>query len=199
MAAMEKWPSVYLSDIAIYLNNETPKDIFNRLLNEYKEGKAFRYFDSEWVKEVNFHDIRSNSDKCILKAKCTPSMSINNKYYDVWIVVRKDDEDGHGGGEILSAYCTCTAGICQFKFIMRACLNTELRLLLNLNLYASESRLVSCNGQKPAYAKGCRPSVCPSVSNLQSRLLLKNQQRDIKLHMYVILALTSSSLLKLGR
>ena len=38
--AIHKWPSVYLVDIAKYLNNETHKEIFDRLLNEYKEGQA---------------------------------------------------------------------------------------------------------------------------------------------------------------
>lgn len=107
---MNLWPSIYVTDISQYLGCETPKNVIHRLLNEYKEGKAYRYFDSEWVKEVFVHEIRAKSDQCLLKAKVTPSQSINQKCYNVWIAVRKDSERGPGG-EILSAYCTCTAGM----------------------------------------------------------------------------------------
>ena len=62
-----------------------------RLLNEYKVGKAYRYFTAEWVKEIFYHNINSKSDKCVIKAKVTPSQAVNNKPYDVWVVIRKDD------------------------------------------------------------------------------------------------------------
>ncbi|XP_045161885.2 uncharacterized protein LOC123526703 [Mercenaria mercenaria] len=107
---MRLWPPVYITDISAYLNCSTPKEVIHRILNEYKQGKAYRYFENKWVKEVFVHEIRENSDKCILKTKVTPSMSINSKAYDVWAVIRKDTQQTPGG-EILSAYCTCTAGM----------------------------------------------------------------------------------------
>jgi len=107
---MSTWPSLYITDITDFLNCSTPRDIVHRLLNEYKEEKAYRYFENEWVKEVFIHEIRPNSNKCILKAKCTPSQSINSKCYDVWAVVQKDSGEGPGG-RIFSGYCTCTAGM----------------------------------------------------------------------------------------
>ncbi|XP_052820515.1 uncharacterized protein LOC128246371 [Mya arenaria] len=109
-AAVNTWPSIYITDIATYLGCSTTKDVMNRLLNEYKVGKAYRYFESEWVKEVYIHDVRESSDKCILKTKVTPSQAINNKCYDVWVIVTKDNVNGPGG-EIISAYCSCTAGM----------------------------------------------------------------------------------------
>ena len=45
-----------------------------------------------------------------MKTKCVPSQRVNMKQYDVWVVCRKD-LIGSIGGEILSAYCTCTAGL----------------------------------------------------------------------------------------
>ena len=39
-----------------------------------------------------------------------PSQRVNNKPYDVWSVVKKDKIQ-EPGGEIFSAYCTCTAGL----------------------------------------------------------------------------------------
>ena len=47
---------------------------------------------------------------CIFRTKCVPSQRLNMKMYDVWAVVKKD-KDNEPGGEILSAYCTCTAGL----------------------------------------------------------------------------------------
>ena len=41
--------------------------------------------------------------------KCVPSQRVSMKQYDVWVVCRKDLVDSIGG-EILSAYCSCTAG-----------------------------------------------------------------------------------------
>ena len=107
---LTKWPFVYFLDISMYLNGKNPEDLMGRLLNEYKVGKAYRYFTAEWVKEVFYHDINSKSDKCVVKVKVTPSQAVNNKPYDVWIVIRKDNGDVPGG-QILSAYCTCTAGM----------------------------------------------------------------------------------------
>ncbi|XP_053399723.1 uncharacterized protein LOC128557095 [Mercenaria mercenaria] len=105
-----KWPSVYITDISDYLNTKNPETLMKRLLNEYKEGKAYRYFSSEWVKEVHYHDLGEHSDKCIIKSKVTPSQAVNNKAYDVWIVIRKD-KNTVPGGQILNAYCSCTAGM----------------------------------------------------------------------------------------
>ena len=82
----------------------------NRLLNEYKEGKAYRYFECGWVKEVHIHNISEQGDKCVLKAKVTPSQAINKKAYDTWIVVEKDRPE-RVGGKVHVSYCSCTAGM----------------------------------------------------------------------------------------
>jgi hypothetical protein len=54
---MKDWPLVYFSDICVFiLSRLAGKDVGmrERILNEYKEGKAFRYFDNNWLKEVFF-------------------------------------------------------------------------------------------------------------------------------------------------
>lgn len=107
---LTKWPSVYIMDISEYLNGKNSQDLMIRLLNEYKEGKAYRYFSDEWVKEIFYHYINSASDKCMVKSKVTPSQAVNNKPYDVWIILKKD-AGNVPGGQILSAYCSCTAGM----------------------------------------------------------------------------------------
>ncbi|CAH3149112.1 unnamed protein product [Pocillopora meandrina] len=66
------------------------------------EGKAYRLFDSGFLKEVFYHELE-NMDFCFLKAKCTHSMKVGDTPHTSWICSRKN-------GEIISAYCTCTAG-----------------------------------------------------------------------------------------
>ena len=39
-----------------------------------------------------------------------PSQRLNNKPYDVWAIIRKDLPE-KPGGEIVSVYCACTAGL----------------------------------------------------------------------------------------
>jgi hypothetical protein len=39
---MNLWPSIYFYDIAEYLKMKTPSELYNKLCNEYKQGKAFR-------------------------------------------------------------------------------------------------------------------------------------------------------------
>ncbi|KAH3817671.1 uncharacterized protein LOC127882165 [Dreissena polymorpha] len=107
---MSKWPSLYIGDISEYLHTNQPKDLIRRVVNEYKEGKAYRYFTGEWVKEVFYHDISEISDKCVFKSSVTPSQAINNKAYTVWLVLRKDTKEILGG-QVLQAYCSCTAGM----------------------------------------------------------------------------------------
>ena len=38
----EHWPSLYFSDIVEYLRLRTPRELYHRLCNEYKQGKAYR-------------------------------------------------------------------------------------------------------------------------------------------------------------
>ena len=39
----ESWPSVYLTDIAEYLNTGNKKEIVHKLQNEYKQEKTYRF------------------------------------------------------------------------------------------------------------------------------------------------------------
>ena len=107
---LTKWPSLYFSDISDYLKTKTSSELMKHLINEYKEGKAYRYFTCKWVKEVFYHVISDKSPYCILKCRVTPSQRISSKPYQVWVIVEKDRDDNPGGA-IKSAYCTCTAGL----------------------------------------------------------------------------------------
>ena len=103
------WPSVIYKDIATLLSFTQP-DFIKRLESEYKQGKAYRYFSCEFVREIFFNEIKEESPVCLLKCKVVPSQRVNSKPYDVWAVVEKN-KPHDAGGYIHSAYCTCTAGI----------------------------------------------------------------------------------------
>ena len=105
-----KWPSIYFLDIAGYLKTRTSADLMKLLVNEYKEGKVFRYFSCGWVKGVFYHPIAPSSEFCLLKCKVTPSQRLSSKPYDVWAIVVKDSNDNLGG-TMKNCYCTCTAGL----------------------------------------------------------------------------------------
>ena len=101
------WPPIYLSDITVFLMADHPGkdvDLHERVLNEYKEGKAFRLFESGWLKEAYMHQISTNSQYCLLKANCTHTMKIADTPHKVWIAAV------NATGRIVSTYCTCVAG-----------------------------------------------------------------------------------------
>ncbi|XP_070579493.1 uncharacterized protein [Ptychodera flava] len=105
---MSKWPPTFLADISDYLRkHETDIEsagLRKRLLRDYKEGKAFSYFSSQFLFEVNYHHVGTDKKYCILKSKCIPSQKISAMPHDVWVVIHKKN------GEIHSAYCSCLAG-----------------------------------------------------------------------------------------
>lgn len=41
-SAMCRWPKLYFTDISEYLRLKTPQELYYRLCNEYKQGKAYR-------------------------------------------------------------------------------------------------------------------------------------------------------------
>lgn len=103
---LKHWPPIYFSDICVFILGKHPgKDVGmrQRMLNEYKEGKAFRYFDNDWLKEIFYYPV-NDTDYCLLKAECTPSQRLSHLPHQVWISAHKTE------GNIKSAYCSCTAG-----------------------------------------------------------------------------------------
>ena len=105
------WPQLYLTDITRFYGDVLDKkNIVQRIECEYKQGKAYRYFTDSFISEVFYNNISDESKYCYLKTKCLPSQRVSSKPYDVWALVQKDLKC-EVGGAILSAYCTCTAGL----------------------------------------------------------------------------------------
>ena len=108
---MAKWPPTMDLDIAEYLLSEfQTAPLTKRLLSDYKEGKAYSYFDSKWLDEVYFHPLDDESPVCLLRSKSIPSQKINDIPHRVWIAVEKET------GTIKSGYCTCFAGYDEILF-----------------------------------------------------------------------------------
>ena len=109
-SGLSKWPSVYYTNIENYLRKLQKTDgLIRRLETEYKEGKSYRYFKCNFVKEIFYHKISDSSKFCILRCRVTPSQSIHSKPYYVWAIIEKDGV--RPGGHIHSAFCTCVAGL----------------------------------------------------------------------------------------
>ncbi|KAL9979131.1 hypothetical protein ACROYT_G016745 [Oculina patagonica] len=90
--SITSWLPIFLSDITLFIMADHPGkdvDLHERVLNQYKEGKAFRLFASGWLKEVYMHHISTDLQYCLLKANCTHSMKIADTPHKVWIAVCK--------------------------------------------------------------------------------------------------------------
>ena len=62
--AITSWPPIFLNDITVFLMEDHPgKDValHERVLNEYKEGKAYCLYESGWLKEIYWHPISTAS------------------------------------------------------------------------------------------------------------------------------------------
>jgi SAP domain len=62
MSGMSMWPPTMYGDLAEYLVDTSERSLRTRLLTDYKEGKAFSYFDSKWLKEVYYHPVSEASE-----------------------------------------------------------------------------------------------------------------------------------------
>ena len=138
---LTEWPSVYFTDISDYLKTKTSSELMSHLINEYKEGKAYRYYTTGWVKEVFYHKISDNSPYYVLKCLVTPSQRISTKPYHVWAVIEKDT-DKKPGGSIKSAYCTCTAGLyCSCNHVAGLLFRVEFAVLRGITKPTCTDRL----------------------------------------------------------
>uniref|UniRef100_A0A8W8JIZ6 Uncharacterized protein n=1 Tax=Magallana gigas TaxID=29159 RepID=A0A8W8JIZ6_MAGGI len=100
---MSHWPPVFITDVTTFLMKYESEEKAQLHLNQYKIGKAYEYYTSEWLKEVFYHPV-STSPYCFLRARCTPSQSLNAATHSAWVCLQK------ATGHVLSAYCSCTSG-----------------------------------------------------------------------------------------
>ena len=56
-------------DLAEYLVDNGERELRERLLTDYKEGKAYSYFDSKWLKEVFYREITTEFSFLLCKSR----------------------------------------------------------------------------------------------------------------------------------
>ena len=94
--------------------------LLHRLNCEYKEGKDFRSFSYDFVKEIYFHDVSDTCPYCFIRTRVTPSQRTSATPYTVWALLQKDKTE-QPGGRVKNAYCSCTTGLpgcCNHVFAM---------------------------------------------------------------------------------
>ena len=70
-------------DIAKYLKDNSLSDCLLHRLNCDKEGKTFRYFSGDFVKEIYFYDISDTCPYYFIRTRVTPSQSTSATPYTV--------------------------------------------------------------------------------------------------------------------
>ena len=128
-------------DIERFMRNLNKKDDLLRRLNcDYKEGKAYRYFKCDFVKEIFYHQISEKDKYCYLRCRVTPSMRFSNAAYYVWALVEKDcNTPGRAIARVLIA------------LVLQSCWDVAIVSLLCCFVLKQQSELVSQNHPAQAF------------------------------------------------
>ena len=138
------WPLMDMGKIFSFILKH--KEFETDYIGKYKTEKAFSYFDSKFVGPI-LSCIQD--DRSILKTEVTPSQKVNDSPRSVWLCVKKD-------GEIVTAWCSCTAGNSQTcNHVIAACYKIEYAITNHMNKPACTSE--ACEWNKSG-RKGIKPS-----------------------------------------
>ncbi len=143
---VRNWPPVDLGKIFHYILNS--KAFEADYVGQYKVKKAFSYFKSGFVGQVLSEKLSEN--KTVLKSKVLPSQKVTSSSHTVWALIEKN-------GDILTAYCSCTAGLSR-------CCNHVIALLYKIEYAVSEGYTnstctdIKCqfNDRSNKVIKGCK-------------------------------------------
>ena len=157
-SSLANWPPTLIQDISVYLNKHdtvTGKvSLTKRLLSDYKEQKAYSYFQSKFIFEVLYHPIKQESSYCFMKCKCQPSQRIKDVPHDLCILLRKHT------GDIVSAYCTCFAGLGQ------TCNHIAALLFRVDHAWKNGECQISCTSQPCTWSSSRKPIAPILVSDM---------------------------------
>ena len=98
------WPFITYPDIFNYLTFN-PSELSSSDLNDYKNSKAYSYFNRGWLGNIFYHGNGDSSAYCFLKSDCRPSERLNDPPHKLWACILKKSS------KVLSAYCSCMAGM----------------------------------------------------------------------------------------
>ena len=82
-----------------------PTQLDSTDLSDYKNLKAYSYYESGWLQPLYFHKL-SGSKYCIFKGECRQSQRIKKINHKILIIEKS--------GKIRSCHCTCMTGMGQF-------------------------------------------------------------------------------------
>ena len=80
------WPCILYADIFNFLTFN-PSELGSTDLNDYKNSKAYSYFNRGWLGPVSYHRIDDLSTYCFLKSDCRPSERLNDPPHKLWICI----------------------------------------------------------------------------------------------------------------
>ena len=130
-----------------------------------------RYVQSGHVKTVKSYKPAAANGVVILKAEVVPSMRINNKSHEPWVVVALD-------GVVQCAHCTCMAGLGEVCSHVGALLfKVEMGVRLGLSKKSCTSEACKWNATfrehvdpTPVTAAGsaCSTNLPPGIANIQA-------------------------------
>ncbi|XP_065654624.1 uncharacterized protein LOC136081251 [Hydra vulgaris] len=100
------WPILLYPDIHNYLLFNSA-EIASKDLSNYKTCKTYSYFKCGWLEPLFYHQVGIESEYCYLKGNCRKSEKINDPFHKLWIIFNKKT------AKIVSAHCTCLAGLSQ--------------------------------------------------------------------------------------
>ena len=99
------WPAVDLGKIFHYILEN--KAFEADYVGQYKVKKAYSYFKSGFVAQIVSLVLTDGGKNIILlKSSVLPSQKVSSAEHTVWVLAEKC-------GDILTAYCSCTAGLSQ--------------------------------------------------------------------------------------
>ena len=144
---MKLWPFVNLGHVFHYILQK--KAFESDYVGQYKVKKAFSYFKSGFVSQV-VSAPGADKGTVILKGNVLPSQKVASAPHVVWALLQQS-------GEILTAYCSCTAGLSR-------CCNHVIAILYKVEFAVSEGLTsptcteVKCkfNDMSKNVVKGCK-------------------------------------------
>ena len=103
---VKQWPPVDLGIIFQYILD--CKAFEADYVGQYKVKKAFSHFHSGFVSQIVLQNLSMNSEtRIVLKSFVLPSQKVSSASHSIRVLLNKS-------GDVMTAYCSCTAGLSRY-------------------------------------------------------------------------------------